>query len=126
MKPSYGRQAICPGPNIAWFDRSYSLDEMVNHIYRRTKSLVPVERPHMFAKEMQMYVDYLEELVEQTDPEDPGMKKIEKIRKNLLKGMEVCLEIAGKTPYPGENLDSLRDAVFVQRERLNSIFAVAV
>jgi hypothetical protein len=54
------------------------------------------------------------------------MKKIEKMRRNLLKGMEVCLEISGKEPYPDENLDSLRDAVFVQRERLNSIFAVAV
>ncbi|CAN5129642.1 hypothetical protein BH23BAC3_BH23BAC3_33260 [soil metagenome] len=32
MKPSYGRQAICPGPNVAWFDREYSLDEMINHI----------------------------------------------------------------------------------------------
>jgi hypothetical protein len=126
MKPSYGRQAICPGPNIAWFDRSYKLDEMVHHIYGRIESLVPEERPHMFAKEMEMYVDYIEELANQTDPDDPGMKKIEKIRKNLLKGMDVCLEIAGKEPYPGENLNSLRESVFVQTERLNSIFAVAV
>jgi hypothetical protein len=126
MKPSYGRQAICPGPNIAWFDRSYKLDEMVHHIYGRIELLVPEERPHMFAKEMEMYVDYIEELANQTDPDDPGMKKIEKIRKNLLKGMDVCLEIAGKEPYPGENLNSLRESVFVQTERLNSIFAVAV
>jgi hypothetical protein len=84
MKPSYGRQAICPGPNVAWFRREYTLDEMVDHIYGRTESLVPEERPHMFAKELTMYVDYLEQLADQTDDDDKGgQNKLRKIRKNL-------------------------------------------
>src|SRR5699024_10408185 len=44
-------QSICPGPNIAWFDGEYSLREMIDHIYGRSASLVPEERPHMFANE---------------------------------------------------------------------------
>ncbi|HBX65952.1 MAG TPA: hypothetical protein DEG32_07245, partial [Balneolaceae bacterium] len=49
LKPNRAPQAICPGPNIAWFNRKYSLREMVDHIYGKSASLVPEERPHMFA-----------------------------------------------------------------------------
>jgi len=126
MKPSYGRQAICPGPNIAWFDREYTLDEMVDHIYGRSKSLVTNERPHMFAKELVMYVDYLKELSEQIGDDEQEWKKLTKMRRNLDKGMDVCLEISEDQPYPGENLESLWRTVQIQRERLDEIFAVAV
>lgn len=122
LKPTYGRQAICPGPNIAWFDRQYTLDEMVDHIYGRGPSLVPEERPHMFAKELTMYVDYLEELMLQTEYDDPGYRRLEKMRANLEQGMKLCLEIAGTTPYPGENLDSLRETVERQSIRLRELF----
>lgn len=122
-KPSYGRQAICPGPNIAWFTREYSLDEMVEHIYGRRDSLVPEKRPHMFAKELAMYVDYLEQLADQTDDDNKaGQNKLRKIRKNLDDGMEFCLEISDREPYPGENLESLKETVYAQRERLSAIF----
>ncbi len=124
QKPSYGRQAICPGPNIAWFNRSYKLEEMVDHIYGRAESLVPEHRPHMFAKELVMYVDYIKELADQTDPDSPEMRKLGKMRNNLLKGMDVCLEIADHNPYPGENLASLEETVHNQRVRLDEIFAV--
>ncbi|MDZ7721114.1 MAG: hypothetical protein U5K72_19995 [Balneolaceae bacterium] len=124
MKPSYGRQSICPGPNIAWFDREYSLDEMVNHIYGRGRSLVPKERPHMFAKELVMYVDYISELSLLTDPEDSEWKKLVRMRKNLETGMDLCLEIANGNSYKGENLNSLKSTVEEQRRRLADIFDV--
>ncbi len=124
MKPSYGRQAICPGPNIAWFDREYSLDEMVGHIYGRTEPLVPAERPHMFAKELVMYVDYIDERAILAGGDEQEWKKLNRMRKNLEKGMELCMAIAGQTPYPGENLESIRITVNAQRERLEEIFAV--
>jgi len=124
MKPSYGRQAICPGPNIAWFNRSYILDEMVDHIYGRTKSLVPEERPHMFAKELEMYVDYMETLMQQIDPESPEMRKMTKMKKNLDEGMEFCLKIAEQKPYEDENLASIKTAVERSRQRLNHLMAV--
>ena len=125
MKPSYGRQAICPGPNVAWFDRRYTLDEMVEHIYGRRESLVSKERPHMFAKELVMYVDYLEELIKQTDPEDSGFRKLKKMRKNLEAGIEVCKNISNSEPYREENLLSLRNTALKQQERLNRLFTEA-
>ena len=124
MKPSYGRQAICPGPNIAWFNREYSLDEMVDHIYGRVESLVPEERPHMFAKEINMYVDYISELSIIAGDEEQEWKKLNKMRKNLEKGMDFCLEISSTKAYPGENLDSIRSTVEHQRLRLEEIFSV--
>ena len=122
MKPDYGRQAICPGPNIAWFNRTYSVDEMVDHIYGRTASLVPKERPHMFAKEMAMYVDYIETMLEQCEPDSPEMKKLDKMRKNLHEGIEFCETISQTKPYGDENLQSLTKACVEQKERLELLF----
>lgn len=122
-KESYGRQAICPGPNIAWFDRTYTLDEMVDHIYGRRESLVPAHRPHMFAKELVMYVDYLEERLRLMQPGDGAdYKKLKVIRDNLETGMDECLAIANGPAYEDENLSSLREAVISQRERMHMFF----
>ncbi len=115
-------QAICPGPNIAWFDKEYSLREMVDHIYGRGVSLVPPQRPHMFAKEMVMYADYLEELIEQSEGSSADIKKLSRFRKNLEEGMEYCLEIAQSDPYKDENMASIVSAVENQKERLASMF----
>ena len=122
VKPTFGKQAICPGPNIAWFNRSYSLDEMVDHIYGRRESVVPQERPHMFAKEITMYVDYLEQQLQQAGDDTEGVAKLKKMRKNLEKGMDLCYEISQSKSYGDENLASLEQTVIRQRERLGNLF----
>ncbi|MBC6112847.1 hypothetical protein ACFOG5_04585 [Pedobacter fastidiosus] len=53
--------AICPGPNLAYFSDIYSFDEMVGHIYGKINLLEHVERPHLFIKELNLYIDYLQE-----------------------------------------------------------------
>ncbi|MDX1617250.1 MAG: hypothetical protein R3224_00590 [Balneolaceae bacterium] len=118
-------QAICPGPNIAWFDRTYTLREMTDHIYGRSRSLVPESRPHMFAKEMAMYVDYLEDLVRQSDGSGGDRKKLERFKENLMEGIEYCVEISDGDPYDDENLDSIRQTAAVQRERLSRLLQKA-
>lgn len=115
-------QAICPGPNIAWFDKEYTLREMTDHIYGRGKSLVPPQRPHMFAKEMVMYVDYLEELIEQSDGSAGDIKKLGRFKKNLEDGMDYCLEIAQSDSYKDENIASISKTVEEQRTRLHELF----
>lgn len=122
LKEHRAPQAICPGPNIAWFEGEYSLREMVDHIYGRSDSLVPEERPHMFAKEMVMYVDYFEDLVKQSDGTDGDFKKHARFKKNLKDGMDYCLEIADTEAYEDENLGSIPQTVSEQRLRLERIF----
>jgi len=123
MKPSYGRQEICPGPNVAWFTREYSLQEMTDHIYGRRESIVSEDRPHMFAKELTMYVDYISELTLLEDDRESGAwKKLVRMKKNLEKGIEFCEEIAARSPFKNENLASLKETAATQRRRLIGIF----
>jgi hypothetical protein len=116
-------QAICPGPNIAWFDRLYSLKEMVDHIYGRGPSLVPPERPHMFAKEIVMYVDYFKRLVDRCTYTLREMKTLKEFFENLDTSLDFCLKIGSEKPYEGENLASIPPCVEEQRERLHALFA---
>lgn len=50
---------ICPGPNLAYFSGTFSLREMIDHIYGRTNILNSLYRPNMFVNELGLYVDYL-------------------------------------------------------------------
>ncbi|MGA1825705.1 MAG: hypothetical protein ACMUIP_13700 [bacterium] len=114
-------QAICPGPNIAWFDRKYTLKEMVDHIYGRGACLVPPERPHMFAKEISMYIDYFEKLIKDCSFNHDEIEALRAFRVNLEKSMDVCCAIAQKEPFEGENLASIRYCINKQSVRLKSI-----
>lgn len=115
-------QAICPGPNIAWFDKTYTLQEMVDHIYGRGRSLVPSQRPHMFAKEITMYVDYFSEEVGRSEHRPKEISALLEFKNNLEAGLELCLEISKKSPYPDENIASIAIVLEQQRARLKSIW----
>ncbi len=65
LKPKENKAvAICPGPNIAFFNGTYSLEQMVNHIYGKVNLLDGVKRPHMFINELKLYIDYLKTDIE--------------------------------------------------------------
>ncbi len=116
-------QSICPGPNIAWFNRLYSLQEMVDHIYGRGESLVPPERPHMFTKEIVMYVDYFEKLVARSDKTPKDLAYLREFSSNLERGIEYCLELSTGESYGDENLSSIPPCVEQQLQRLREISA---
>ncbi len=66
--PSRGKSkeravAACPGPNLAYFSRIASLEEMVGHIYGRLDILGAGHRPNMFIQELGLYVEYLKKEV---------------------------------------------------------------
>ncbi len=52
---------ICPGPNITYFSRTVSLQEMTDHIYGRTNIIGDISRPHMFINELFIYLNYFKE-----------------------------------------------------------------
>ncbi len=81
--------AICPGPNLAFFSGTYSLDEMVGHIYGKIDLLSKNLRPNMFINELNLYVDYLKKDVERhaTALSDKKAKYFAKFRANLLEGI---------------------------------------
>ena len=81
--------AICPGPNLAYFSRIYSLDEMVKHIYGATDLLAQVKRPNMFIKELNLYIDYLQaDLQAQLKTlNDKKVKQLNKFKLQLQEGI---------------------------------------
>jgi len=115
-------QCICPDSNVAWFKKIYTLKEMVDHIYGRGPSLVSSERPHVFAKEIVMYVDYFETQVSQCAYTAKEIKTLQEYKNNLEDGMDICLDIAKMHPYQGENLASIPPCVKQQRARVRSIY----
>lgn len=66
---------VCPGPNIAYFSKTVSLQEMTDHIYGRTNSLTDANRPHMFIKELYLYIDFLKEQLEEDTRTEQFSKK---------------------------------------------------
>jgi len=117
-------QSICPGPNVAWFNRCYEMQEMIDHIYGRGKDLTPPERPHMFAKEVEMYGDWFALQVERWNGDKDQAAWLKVAAKNFEEGMDYCLEVAKTTPFPGENLASIPPRVEIERERLKGNLSV--
>ncbi len=54
--------SICPGPNMAYFEKTVSLEEMVGHIYGKNNIRSKSNRPNMFIKELRMYIDHFREV----------------------------------------------------------------
>lgn len=109
--------AVCPGPNLAWFHRSYQLEEMVDHIYGRI-TLTPGERPHHLAAELVMSVDFFERQVLRDDGSEACRRSLEEMRRNLEQEMAGLDELASGSARPGENLASIHPVVRAQSQRL--------
>lgn len=77
--------SVCPGPNMAYFDRKMSLKEMVGHIYGRINVIAREDRPNMFVKELQIYIDYLKKHVDEASKQ--MTKKQEKYLFNFANNM---------------------------------------
>jgi len=68
-----------------------------------------------------MYVDYFEKMVADSSLTPSAIKALLEFKNNLEAGLDFCFEIADKTPYPGENLNSISDCVERERVRLKSL-----
>jgi hypothetical protein len=79
---------ICPGPNIAYFSKIISLQKMVDHIYGKTDVITGQERPHMFINELNLYIDYIKEQMNNEEIVDNKKKKyLETFAQNLHDGI---------------------------------------
>jgi hypothetical protein len=58
--------SICPGPNMAYFSKKMSLSEITDHIYGRSNMITRTDRPNMFIKELEVYIDFLKSKIEET------------------------------------------------------------
>jgi hypothetical protein len=117
--------AICPGPNLAYFNSIYTLDDMVKHIYGKLDLLGKIKRPHVFIKELNLYIDYL-----QTDlnahiknMQDKKSRQLAKFKLQLQDGISYYKNLfAQATPgYAVEFLQSVRNDLTLAENKLDAI-----
>ncbi len=82
--------SVCPGPNMAYFSKTMELSEMIDHIYGRTNVITREDRPHMFIKELHIYLDYLATRIGETrfSPSDKQRKYLLNFASNLNDGID--------------------------------------
>ncbi|MDN3688718.1 hypothetical protein [Cyclobacterium jeungdonense] len=105
---------ICPGPNLAYFKGAFSLKEMVDHIYGKMQLNLDSERPHVFLKELQLYIQHLKAEIEAAVPENARKFEsyVEKFRKNLSEGISYYQELKSIWSLENEKmLEKLKEQV---------------
>jgi hypothetical protein len=92
---------VCPGPNLAYFDKEVSLSEMVRHIYGNFNVMTDPNRPNLFIKELKMYVDYLKNDIKNISSEINAsqVKKFKAFKSNLLEGIAFYQNFFANTHY---------------------------
>ncbi|WP_373496198.1 hypothetical protein [Aquiflexum sp.] len=108
---------ICPGPNLAYFKGVFSLKEMVGHIYGKFNINLDAERPHVFIKELQLYMQYLKDEMGKALPESSQKfdTYIEKFKRNLETGIEYYNELTDAVSLGKEEVTK------IIKEQLNAI-----
>ena len=105
--------SICPGPNMAYYSKIMTLKEMVDHIYGRGNVIVRTDRPHMFIKELGIYLDYLKNKIEES--RESMNKKQEKylltFTHNLNEGIAYYQQLFGSLKGQFENV---KDSVLTE------------
>ena len=120
--------SVCPGPNMAYFSGETSLKNMVDHIYGKSNIRVREDRPNMFLRELELYVDHLEEKIEESSGDVRENKRLEKFAKALIEGVEYYGKLyhnnlqAPKRALPGlyDHLEELKKQVEGLTERLQA------
>jgi len=81
--------AVCPGPNLAYFSKVMTFKEMVDHIYGRTNVLNAKDRPHMFIKELHIYINnFVDQLKHcKCTLTENQIKQFEEFKTNMLDGV---------------------------------------
>ena len=116
IKPKENKAvAICPGPNLAYFKRIYTLDEMVKHIYGKLDLLDKIKRPNMFIKELNLYIDYLHTDIQAhiKDLNDKKRKHLVKFKAQLEEGISYYKQLMEDLPAQASTviIDYLDDLI---------------
>lgn len=118
--------SVCPGPNIAYFDKVLSLREMVDHIYGRKNFIDRTDRPNFFLKELKLYIDYLKKLIAEcgTEFSEKQMKYYQTFQSNLTSGIEYYKNLYSdyKEKYTHFKNDFLHELELLRNELSKVIF----
>lgn len=113
---------ICPGPNMAYFDKEVPLLEMTRHIYGNANVMHNENRPNMFVKELQLYTDYLKKEIQNTmEATSAQLKKWNAFKTNLLSGIEYYEELFLDSMYFKKEKDGMFEAFYSLKKEVQAI-----
>ncbi|MEH6680505.1 MAG: hypothetical protein V7724_08145 [Sediminicola sp.] len=113
--------SICPGPNMAYFDRIMSLREITDHIYGRANMMHRTDRPHMFIKELDLYLDYLQNAMARDIGDAKQQKFYSGFAENLGNGIDYYIKLAIAEKWPPINMGGQLEK---RKERLMELMLV--
>jgi len=87
--------SVCPGPGLAYFSKRMKLQELVDHIYGRTNVLNNTKRPMIFVKELEIYIQFLKNILPEEAKEytPKNKKRFLAFMKNLDDGIAYYQEL---------------------------------
>ncbi|TDS63647.1 hypothetical protein [Myroides indicus] len=114
---------ICPGPNLAYFDKIISLADMVKHIYGKNNIIADNNRPNMFIKELQMYVEHLKKGIAESGEAMTAIqtKKWTGFKDNLQKGIDYYKELFAQTHFFTGEKEQLQRQLEMYSLQLNEV-----
>ena len=125
IKPKESRAvSICPGPNLAYFSRQYTLKEMISHIYGREAIPFKMNRPNLFINELELYIDYLKKDItaQITELSAKKTKYFEKFSQQLFNGINYYKELIPELKLHTDlAAQELRHQLLVAEEKLKLI-----
>lgn len=114
---------ICPGPNMAYFDKEVSLSEMVKHIYGNATVMTDANRPNLFIKELKMYIDYLKNEISETttDLTAGQIKKWNAFKNNMIEGIGYYHTMFATSHFLEDNINAIQDQLEFYKTKIVEI-----
>jgi len=121
---------VCPGPNIAYFSRVVTLQQMTDHIYGRRSLLVNNSRPHMFINELRLYISHLRKEVSDCGDDEKRVLYNCNFAENLLSGIGYYRMLEPKVidPYFLHQLKSAEEEIvsIMKRDSITVLLGAGV
>ena len=108
--------SICPGPNMAYFSKIMSLKEITDHIYGKASVISRIDRPNMFVKELNIYIDYLKNKIKKTAADSTNKQKqsLVKFAENLNSGIDYYNDLFNNI---SERFEDVKAGIFNQLKK---------
>lgn len=122
---------ICPGPNMAYFDREVTLSAMIGHIYGYESVITAKNRPNIFIKELGLYVEYIKQEISDIfiEATKGQIKKWTAFKNNLLDGILYYENLFGSNDYFKNEADEILRGLERYKKELSDVLipeAIAV
>lgn len=126
---SKAQSAVCCGPNIVNFSKIVTLEEMIDHIYGRLSLITNPDRPHMFIRELALYVEYFQNEFQIATDEftDRMTKRFLEFKRNLITGVDHYRDLAERfNQEQRERFDAALDSLYEEIENFHAGLEIAM